>query len=234
MGVSQSLCLVACAGLLGGCGLSSLKGMYSSGPEEDASASYACRPRGIGTNEPVAAQEPLPAKCQIEDIVPAYNNAMRVCRDLQAYYEQHGSYSKAGHMTLATLGSLAGAVFSPISKGSTAVAWSGFSGSVNALQSTWDQQFSYAIIVKIRMAIAKASDDTFKHLSEISLGDADPSKEVLEANIMAHKCLMAPAKAEEDMLRKITDGGGGGGEAGEAGKKDQEEPKPVAAKKSTP
>lgn len=80
----------------------------------------------------------------------------------------------------------------PLAKGSGTRAWSGLSGATNGLQAQLDQQFSNALSVQERQAVANTMTADMQRFR-----DAETNFErVAEAVFMANDCRQASAKAD--------------------------------------
>ena len=146
---------------------------------------------------PYSCQNP---KCDDADALAALDLALKTCTSTQNLYEKRGFNSKRFHFGIALVGALAGAVAAPLAKGSGTAAWSGVSGAANGIQSQFDEQFSYAITVQERAAIADAmtaGTATFQK-------DHDSFSRVADANIMANNCRVASSKADKAVLDAIS------------------------------
>lgn len=101
---------------------------------------------------------------------------------------------------MAVTGTLAGAVFAPLASGSASTAWSGLSGSTNALQSSLDENFSTVMSVKRRASAAKAGKDGMKSYPSA----AEPNSKVYASVSMAFNCAAAAAEVESEAIRALS------------------------------
>ncbi|HCE9893675.1 hypothetical protein [Pseudomonas aeruginosa] len=159
-----------------------------------------------------------PRTCDISDVVETYNKAQRYCIDYANAYEDGGDAINSSRFWIATVGTLSGAVFAPIAGGSAKDAWSGLSGSTNALQSALNESFSNAINVRRRSEIASAGTTARQQVAN----SADNLIKVLAAMDIAYDCKMAVGRADAEVVRALNELQKSGTAAGE---------KPVAAVK---
>lgn len=146
-----------------------------------------------------AIEWPWPKNEYPKDHKTAYMEATAYCVKLQQYYAAGGSSGKAARFGLSTLGTLAGAVFSPLASGSAAVAWSSFSGATNALQMSYDQSFDYTLVLARRAMIDKAMTEGKTAYER----EQDDLKRTNAAIDMASNCAMAPARIDMKVLDNL-------------------------------
>ncbi|EFQ62736.1 hypothetical protein PFWH6_3531 [Pseudomonas fluorescens WH6] len=131
------------------------------------------------------------ADCSDMDVLNTYSQARSYCLDLSDLYEGTGSSISSSRFWIASFGTLSGAVFAPLAGGSAKDAWSGVSGSTNALQSALDENFSNAVFVRRRQEIADSGKVAREGMSNVSnVG------KVLLAMDIAYDCRMAVARAD--------------------------------------
>ena len=176
--------MVTCVVALGGCATATQKEPKE--PEITDAQAFTC----AGT-------------CTDYEVSRAINHAFQRCRNTQNLYERRGFNSKSGQLAVAVVGALAGAVAAPIAKGSGAKAWSGLSGAANGIQTQLDEQFSATIIAQERLAVSDAMvrGEVILRAAE---KEANPPKEVFEAQVMAYECSMAAATADAAVANAIS------------------------------
>ena len=135
--------------------------------------------------------------CTEADVITNLSLASHFCRKVQNHYESGGFSSNEAKMTIATIGTLSGAVFAPLGKGSATKAWAGLSGSTNALQAALDQSFSATMILRSRAAVLQAYDENYRELNNAATANAKVERII----VMAASCAMAPANAELNSLK---------------------------------
>lgn len=143
---------------------------------------------------------PCNSVCTNDDAVKSFTAAMTYCIALQNYHAKNGGVLNSGRFVMAATGTLAGAVFAPLASGSASTAWSGLSGSTNALQSSLDENFSSVLAVKRRSSVAKAGKDALESFP----GKADPDVRVYASVAMAFNCAVAGADVDSAAIRAIT------------------------------
>ncbi len=139
--------------------------------------------------------------CNAKQALIAFNDASKFCRDVQNYYESGGRRQGSNQVYIGALGSIAGSVLAPISKGTAATAWSGLSGATNALQLSIDEAFSANVAVKRRVAVSDAA----KTAANAYNTETDYDKKFASAVNMARNCAMGAADADKIILKAITD-----------------------------
>ncbi len=147
-----------------------------------------------------AEKLPCDSVCSNAEAVKSFTAAMTYCIALQDYHANNGGVLNSGRFVMAATGTLAGAVFAPLASGSASTAWSGLSGSTNALQSSLDENFSTVLAVKRRSSVAKAGKDAMESFP----GKADPDARVYASVAMAFNCAVAAADVESAAIRAIT------------------------------
>ena len=138
--------------------------------------------------------------CNDQDALKAFVQSSAFCRSVQNFYEQGQTLSNETKVGVGIVGTLAGAVFAPLAKGSGTKAWAGLSGASNALQASIDQAFSASIEIKRRAAVLGAYIDGVKNYNEA----ASYTAKVGAAVSMAVNCALAPAHAELDALNAVS------------------------------
>jgi len=129
-----------------------------------------------------------------------YHAAIAYCRDVHNHYERFGNRRSSANLGIAAVGTLAGAVISPIAKGTSATAWSGLSGSTNALQASIDQSFAPAIVANRLAAVKTALTSGATAFDAAQTTD----KKVNTAIEMAAVCSMAPGEADKNSFKALT------------------------------
>lgn len=137
--------------------------------------------------------------CTDKDALDAYLQAHIFCRSVHNHYESGGNRSGAAQLAIGTVGSLAGAVISPLSSGDAAKAWAGLSGATNALQTSVKENFSGSIAANRTKAVA---DATVAGEGSFSKAPTSTAK-VLTAIDMATACSMAPARADGEAIKAL-------------------------------
>lgn len=110
--------------------------------------------------------------------------------------------SSKARLAIAVLGALSGSVFAPIAKGSGKDAWSGLSGSTNAIQTALDNNFSASLMLSEALAIAtavvKVNGDFIK--------ESDPSKQMQIAYGLPMACRLARLTAIDAANKAVSQG----------------------------
>lgn len=157
-----------------------------------------CKPQDTSglTIEQVAA---INAKtdCNGMDAITAYATALQYCRDVQGQYDRTSNkYSNASYY-LSSAGALAGAVVSPVAKGSAVTAWSGFSGATNAARTSFEDAFAGSVAIarsaRISGAVKQGATNYEKAPSE-----RDKVRVSME---MALACQLSAADADKDIIK---------------------------------
>lgn len=143
---------------------------------------------------------PCTGACSDDAAVQAYSDAITYCSKIQEYYYRGGKYIAGGRFATAAVGTLAGAVLAPITSGAASTAWSGISGSSNALQASMDDNFAQAAAIRRRASVAEAG----KAGILAYMNATTPSSKVTIAVSMAFNCSVAGAAADSSSLRAIT------------------------------
>lgn len=139
--------------------------------------------------------------CNRTDAMVAYINAKDFCRKVQNYYEKGGNISDSTKFGIGMFGTLAGAVFAPISHGTASTAWSGLSGATNGIQASFDETFSASVRSNRLSAVAVAAqtgDTAYQNAGD------DNAKRVEAAVNMATACANAPAVADKKTLEAVS------------------------------
>lgn len=137
--------------------------------------------------------------CENKHAIKAFTDAMTYCIALQDYHSRNGGALNSGRFVMAATGTLAGAVFAPLASGSASTAWSGLSGSTNALQSALDENFSTVMAVKRRASVAQAGKDGMKSFPS----ESEANSKVYASVSMAFNCATAAAEVESAAIREI-------------------------------
>lgn len=139
--------------------------------------------------------------CTEKEALQTFLQAHFYCRAIHNYYESDGNRASASQIAISTVGSLAGAVISPISSGDAAKAWSGLSGATNAMQASIKENFSGSISAKRTKAVLDATTSALQSYDD----EADATVRVRTAIKMATACSMAPAKADSAALKALAE-----------------------------
>lgn len=140
-------------------------------------------------------------QCNDTDVLTAYLNASNFCRELHHYYEAGGNYAGYTKASIGVIGTLAGAVAAPLSKGTATKAWAGLAGATNAVQASMEDAMSTTLALKRQSAIATAMVD-FDDLVRAE-GQASASNGVLASVKMANACWAAVGNADAEALRAL-------------------------------
>ncbi|WP_374419465.1 hypothetical protein [Chromobacterium sp.] len=151
-------------------------------------------------------------RCNLNDAMQAFLAASKFCREVQNYYESGGKHSSEYKFWVGTVGTLAGAVVTPIAQGSAKNAWSGLSGATNGLQTSMEQSFSSALNANRMIAVNKSyasgasgivsSSGTVSH----NASDSFYEESVFRSIKMAADCAMSPGLADANVLNSIASG----------------------------
>lgn len=142
---------------------------------------------------------PCKGPCTDEAANKAYSDAMTYCSKTQEYFYRGGKYIAGGRFATAAVGTLAGAVLAPITSGAASTAWSGISGSSNALQASMDDNFTQAAAIRRRASVAEAGKTGILAYSNATT----PGAKVTIAVSMAFNCSVAGASADASSLQAI-------------------------------
>jgi hypothetical protein len=142
---------------------------------------------------------PCPKACTDIDAEKAYSDAITYCSKTQEYFYRGGKYIAGGRFATAAVGTLAGAVLAPITSGAASTAWSGISGSSNALQASMDDNFTQAAAVRRRASVSEAGKTGILAYSNATT----PGSKVTIAVSMAFNCSVAGASADASSLQAI-------------------------------
>lgn len=149
-------------------------------------------------------ETPCKDSCGDVEAAKTFAQAITYCIKVQDYHARNGGALNSGRFVMAATGTLAGAVFAPLASGSASTAWSGLSGSTNALQSALDENFSSVLVVKRRSGVAKAGKDAIEKFPE-----KGPAHVRAQASVvMAFNCAVAGAEVESAAIRALSGIGG--------------------------
>lgn len=150
--------------------------------------------------------------CDEKEALKAYTLARAYCHELSSNYEDGGDFVSSSTFAIAGVGTLAGAVFSPLAEGGAKTAWSGLSGSANALQTALNTNFSNAVNARRRAEIANSGAAA---RDQIAREEDKPMKQVLAAIDMAYDCKMAIGRADVAVVQALNEIQAGAGKAKE-------------------
>jgi hypothetical protein len=156
-------------------------------------------------SKPICADNNVAVECTSKHVADAYKDARVYCLNLAKSYEDGSDLVNSSTFFIGGIGTLAGAVFSPLAGGSAKTAWSGLSGSANALQTGVNTSFSNAVNARRRAEIANAGTAG----KDAVVQGTDPTKRVLAAIDLAYDCKMAIGRADvaaAEALNKIQSG----------------------------
>ena len=139
------------------------------------------------------------ATCDAAEGIAAFNAASIFCKDAQNYYESGSQLASSTKIAIGAVGSVAGAVIAPIAHGSAATAWSGLSGTTNALQMSIEEAFSATVAVKRRAKIAEKAAQEADTVAK----QANTNLQVFAAINMARACAMSSAEADAEAIRAL-------------------------------
>lgn len=139
--------------------------------------------------------------CDKTEVLRAYTLARAYCHQLSRKYEDGGDLINSSTFAIASVGTLAGAVFSPLAEGGAKTAWSGLSGSANALQTTLNTNFSNAVNARRRAEISNSGASAKDQISR----ETDHTKQVLAAVDMAYDCKMAVGRADVAVILALNE-----------------------------
>ncbi|HBO5846995.1 hypothetical protein FA375_06755 [Pseudomonas aeruginosa] len=137
--------------------------------------------------------------CDRGDVLKAYALARIYCHQLSENYEDGGDFVNSSTFAIAGVGTLAGAVFSPLASGGAKTAWSGVSGSANALQTALNTSFSNAVNARRRAEIGNAGAAAREQVAK----ESDSTIQVLAAMDMAYDCKMAVGRADIAVIQAL-------------------------------
>lgn len=140
--------------------------------------------------------------CDAKEALKAYTLARAYCHQLSRNYEDGGDFVNSSTFAIAGIGTLAGAVFSPLAEGGAKTAWSGLSGSTNALQTALNTNFSNAVNARRRAEIGNSGAAARE---QISRETKDHTKQVLAAIDMAYDCKMAVGRADVAVIQALNE-----------------------------
>lgn len=139
--------------------------------------------------------------CDSQEVLKAYTKARAYCHQLARNYEDGGDFVSSSSLAIAGVGTLAGAVFSPLAGGSAKTAWSGLSGSTNALQTALNSNFSNAVNARRRAEIGNSGAAAKEQVSR----ETDRMRQVLAAIDMAYDCKMAVGRADAAVILALNE-----------------------------
>ncbi len=140
--------------------------------------------------------------CTTKDALQAYTLARAYCHKLSRSYEDGGDFVNSSSFAIGGIGTLAGAVFSPLAGGGAKTAWSGLSGSANALQTALNTNFSNAVNARRRAEIGNSGAAA---RDQISREKKDPTMQVFAAIDMAYDCKMAIGRADVAVIQALNE-----------------------------
>ncbi|BBH12922.1 hypothetical protein [Chromobacterium haemolyticum] len=151
-------------------------------------------------------------RCNLNDAMQAFLTASKFCRDVQNYYESGGKHSSEYKFWVGTVGTLAGAVVSPIAQGTAKSAWSGLAGATNGIQTSMEQSFSSALNANRMIAVNKSYASGASEIVDSSgtvlhnASDSSYEQSVFRSIKMAADCAMSPGLADAKVLNNIASG----------------------------
>lgn len=140
--------------------------------------------------------------CTAKDALQAYTLARAYCHKLSRSYEDGGDFVNSSTFAIGGIGTLAGAVFSPLAGGGAKTAWSGLSGSANALQTALNTNFSNAVNARRRAEIGNSGAAA---RDQVSREKKNPTMQVFAAIDMAYDCKMAIGRADVAVIQAINE-----------------------------
>lgn len=143
-----------------------------------------------------------PRECDANDVVKAYTLARAYCLQLSKSYEDGGDFVSSSTFLIAGVGTLAGAVFSPLAEGGAKTAWSGLSGSANALQTAMNTSFSNAVNSRRRAEIGNSGAAA---KDQVSRAKGDHTMQVFATIDMAYDCKMAIGRADVAVIQALNE-----------------------------
>lgn len=158
--------------------------------------------RGAKWPWPADKSQICSTSCNGSDALRAFTQASDYCRQVQNYYEAGGQRANGTKLGVGVIGTLAGAVIAPIAKGTAIKAWSGLSGSTNALQANLDETFSSSIAANRRAAVAQAAVQGENRFFTSGLSD---DEKVAAAISMARNCSSSSAIADQKSLHALSE-----------------------------
>lgn len=149
--------------------------------------------------------ERIAGKSDVELIDTAnkvWSDQLKTCQASLDKLDQQSLSSNKAKLAIAVLGTLSGSVFSQLAKGSGKDAWSGLSGSANALQTALDKSFSANLMLSEALAIATAIVKVNARFIE----ESDPGKKLQIAYSLPMACRLARLTAIEAANRAVSQG----------------------------
>lgn len=141
------------------------------------------------------------ANCTEYDVVAAFTAASNFCRELHNRYEAGTTYAGYTKATIGVVGTLAGAVAAPLSKGTATKAWAGLAGATNAMQTSMEDAMSTTLALNRQSAISQAM------LGYVDTIHADtgtsPLDRVLASVKMSNACWLAVGNADSAALQAL-------------------------------
>lgn len=139
--------------------------------------------------------------CTSKHVLEAYTQARVYCLKLAKSYEDGGDLVNSSTFLIGGVGTLAGAVLSPLAEGGAKAAWSGLSGSANALQTGINTSFSNSVNARRRAEIANAGTASKDFITR----ESTASRQVFAAIDMAYDCKMAVGRADAAVAKALNE-----------------------------
>ncbi|HWG87648.1 MAG TPA: hypothetical protein VN679_07670 [Candidatus Acidoferrales bacterium] len=136
------------------------------------------------------------------DVEAVWNTQAKSCVDMLDKLDTDSLKSSKAKLALAVIGTLSGSVFSQLAKGSGKDAWSGLSGSTNALQSALDSSFSANLLLKEALYVAAVMVKT----NQAFIAELNPQKQVQIANSLPILCRLARLQAIDEANQALSKG----------------------------
>jgi hypothetical protein len=142
-----------------------------------------------------------PFKCEEHHAIEAFILANKYCLETKNSYDKGGNAGDIMKTSIGVIGTLAGAVFSPIAKGTAAAAWSGLSGASNGMQLAVEESFSSSLSIARSNYIVAAANAGEKEF--LKKGNADPTMRIFNAVSMARNCALASSIADQKATQAV-------------------------------
>ena len=136
------------------------------------------------------------------DVEAVWNTQAKSCVEMLDKLDTDSMKSSKAKLALAVIGTLSGSVFSQLAKGSGKDAWSGVSGSTNALQSALDSSFSANLLLKEALYVAAVMVETNKAF----IAEPNATKQVQIANSLPILCRLARLQAIDEANQALSKG----------------------------
>jgi len=149
---------------------------------------------------PVAKITGLDPARQTDIANEVWSEQLKICEASLDKLDQQSLSSNKAKLAIAVLGTLSGSVFSQLAKGSGKDAWSGLSGSANALQTALDKSFSANLMLSEALAIGTAVVE----VNVKFIDEPNPDKKLQIAYSLPMVCRVARLTAIDEANKAVS------------------------------